>query len=225
MGSKDTSSDDKSIGRDKMPLMNKTDSVRGSPLKQKEHPVLWWIGWIVLTILAFFVSCYLWTVVIARYVGPVSNPGVSVLWVVAVFGTWMLMLVPLIIVMYNKVDKAYDESRVKKEKKNRDFMATQFPVPFLEVERSRRLLPEKVRQMIRKMPRTMKNAHLVTLVFRDGTRLYNALVWDASEIVGVYDAKEYLINAQDAASAEPVDPVQLMPVDYDRWLRLGESEA
>ena len=77
--------------------------------------VFWWIGWIVLTILSFFLSCFFWTRHIALHVGPMSQPGVSILWISAVFGTWMLLLVPLIIVMYNKVDKAYEDARIVRE--------------------------------------------------------------------------------------------------------------
>lgn len=77
--------------------------------------VFWWIGWIVLTILSFFLSCLFWTRHIALHVGPMSQPGVPILWISAVFGTWMLLLVPLIIVMYNKVDKAYEDTRLARE--------------------------------------------------------------------------------------------------------------
>ena len=77
--------------------------------------VLWWIVWILLTIGSFFVSAHFWTGFIADKFGSIHQPGVAILWVSAVFGSWMVLLVPLIILMYNKVDKAYDEARIKRE--------------------------------------------------------------------------------------------------------------
>src|SRR5687768_2772555 len=83
--------------------------------KDGNYTVLWWIGWITLTIISFFISCYFWTGFIAKYVGSMDKPGVPIVWVTAVFGTWMVLLVPLIVIMYSKVDKAYEDARLKRE--------------------------------------------------------------------------------------------------------------
>src|SRR5689334_14637964 len=98
-------------------------------MSRKDHSVLWWIGWIVLTILTFFAAYALWTPIIASRVGPMSQPGVPMLWVAAVFGTWMVFLVPLIILMYNKVDRAYEDARINRERLAKDLLASRFPVP------------------------------------------------------------------------------------------------
>src|SRR3990167_5619830 len=91
----------------------------------KEYPVLWWVGWIVLTIASFFVSCYFWTGFIAKHVGPMDQNGVPILWVAAVFGSWMVLLVPLIIVMYNKVDRSYEDARMHRESEMQKKRASQ----------------------------------------------------------------------------------------------------
>ena len=45
-----------------------------------------------------------------------DQKGMPLLWVASVFGTWMILLVPLIIIMYNKVDRAYEDTRIQREK-------------------------------------------------------------------------------------------------------------
>ena len=90
----------------------------------KEHPVLWWIGWIALTIVAFFIPCYAWTKFFAMHAGTMDKPGMPALWVTAVFGTWMIFLVPLIIVMYNKVDRAYEDARNARERQAKELLAS-----------------------------------------------------------------------------------------------------
>ena len=84
--------------------------------KRSDNTVLWWIGWITLTILTFFASSYLWTGFIATHVGGMDQKGVPLIWVASVFGTWMILLVPLIVIMYNKVDRVYEDTRIKREK-------------------------------------------------------------------------------------------------------------
>ena len=112
----------------------------------KENPVLWWVGWIVLTILSFFVSCYFWTGFIAKHVGSMEKPGVPIFWVATVFGSWMALLVPLIIVMYNKVDRTYEEARNKRESEAQMKIASQLGLRASAVPVSRRLLPKGIQQ-------------------------------------------------------------------------------
>src|SRR5205823_2536522 len=78
--------------------------------------IFWWVVWITLTIASFFLAAAFWTPVIASKFGSIRETRTSVIWIVAVFGTWMAALVPLIIVMYSKVDKAYEDARLRREK-------------------------------------------------------------------------------------------------------------
>ena len=191
---------------------------------QKEHPVLWWVGWIVLTILSFFVSCWFWTGFIADHVGDVSQKGVPILWVTAVFGSWMVLLVPLIIVMYNKVDRAYDEAREKREEEARKLLAGRFPVRAIHIAEERRLLPKPLRQKLRRSPKTLKQGQLVALEFKNGQRLENAFIFGGEEIVGVYGRGDFPFDARDAVGVELLDPGQTQPVEYEKWLRLKSFE-
>lgn len=187
---------------------------------QKENTVLWWIGWITLTILAFFVAHWFWTPLIAQRFGPMTQPGLPGLWVTAVFGTWMVFLVPLIIVMYNKVDRAYDESRAEREKKTAEFLASRFAVRCLNVETERLLLPKAIQKKLKRLPKTLKQGQLIRMALKDGGRVENVFVLEGEEIVGVYGRKDFPFDARQAVGFELLDPAQTQPVDYDQWLRL-----
>ena len=190
----------------------------------KEHPVLWWMGWILLTILTFFVSCYFWTGFIAAHVGPMTQKGVPILWVSAVFGCWMVLLVPLIILMYNKVDRAYEDARIRRQSQAQKLLASRFPVRSLVVEEDRRLLPKELRKKLKKLPKTLKQGQLVSLLFKDGKRVENVFVFGAEEIVGVYGRGDFPFDAREAVGVELADPAQSNPVDYDKWLRLKSAD-
>ena len=188
----------------------------------KENPVLWWVGWIVLTILSFFVSCYFWTGFIAKHVGSMEKPGVPIFWVATVFGSWMALLVPLIIVMYNKVDRTYEEARNKRESEAQMKIASQLGLRASAVPVSRRLLPKGIQQKLNKLPRTLRQGQLGALKFRIGARIVNAFVWANEEIVGLYGHEDFAFDAKDVVDVELLDPAATQPVEVEKWLRFDD---
>ena len=187
---------------------------------KKQNTVLWWIGWIVLTIVSFFVSCYFWTGFIAKHVGPMNQGGVPILWVTAVFGSWMVLLVPLIIVMYNKVDRAYEDARISREageaKKNQKILG----VSSILVPESERTLPKNLSDKLKKVPKTIQRGHLVTAILKNGKRVENIFILDREEVLGIYDAKALGFKMQDVADLEPADLDHLPAFEGKKWLRL-----
>ena len=100
-----------------IPLMKKKETVMGHMDKQDESTVTWWLIWISLTIGSFFLAVWFWTPFIAARFGSVQNPTTSLLWIIAAFGSWLIALIPLMIVMYYKVGKAYEDARIRRETK------------------------------------------------------------------------------------------------------------
>lgn len=185
--------------------------------------VLWWLGWICLTILSFFVSCYFWTGVIAAHFGSMQKPGAPILWVTAVFGSWMVLLVPLIVVMYSKVDKAYEDARIGRETANLDKAKQLFKIRSVVVEEARRLLPETFRKKLKKIPATIPGGHLVTVVLKDGRRINHVFVRDKKEVLGIYDADKPLFSTEEIADMEPADLDHLPLFETEKWLRFDEA--
>ena len=192
--------------------------------KKKDSTVFWWIGWILLTILSFFVSCYFWTGFIAERVGPMSKPGIPLLWVTTVFGTWMVLLVPLIILMYTKVDKAYEDARLTKETAAARQTKSDFGVKIARVDGSALLLPKHLSEKLRKIPAAIPKGHLVTAILKNGTRIENIFILNKKEILGVYGLDRLDFNMKDISDLEPADLDHLPDFRTENWLRLYESE-
>ncbi len=183
------------------------------PAKSGSRTVFWWVLWIVLTIGSFFVASAFWTPIIAKHVGSVRETRASVLWVVSVFGTWLIFLMPLMVIMYQKVDKTYEDARMRREKNALRFRS-------IFVEESRRRLPEKISSELKTWPPTIEGGHLAHAVLKDGRRIPNIFVRDAREILGVYDASELTFEAADIISVEPVDFSKNPAFFSNQWLRL-----
>lgn len=186
----------------------------------KENTVLWWIGWIVATIVSFFISCWFWTGFIAKNVGPMSKPGVPIIWVAAVFGTWMILLVPLIVVMYSKVDKAYEDARLSREARELERAKNDLGVRSVLIEASERALPKPLKEKLKQIPKALPRGHLVTAVLKDGRRFEHVFILDKDEVLGIYNQKSMPFKVSDIVDLLPSDLDALPVFESERWLRL-----
>ena len=185
--------------------------------KNGSQTILWWIGWITLTIGSFFVASAFWTPAIAHRFGTIRETRTAVIWITAVFGTWMVMLLPLIIIMYQKVDKAYEDARIRREKAALRFRT-------IVVERSKRVLSREISAKLESVPETISGGHLVTAILKDGRRVENIFV-AGEEILGIYNYTELPFEGKDVMDIQPADPDQLPPFLAPNWLRLDGVSA
>ncbi len=182
--------------------------------------IFWWLGWIAITILSFFASCYFWTGFIAKRVGDMHEPSAPFIWIATVFGTWMVLLVPLIIVMYNKVDKAYEDARINRERKVFEQAQTKSQVRSIFIDKSKRMLPLELKEKLSKIPEAIRYGHLVTATFRDGRNIPYVFIQNREEVLGVYDQASFPFDLKNIVDLKSEDLDKLPPFEPSRWLRL-----
>ncbi|HXV18981.1 MAG TPA: hypothetical protein VD883_02765 [Candidatus Omnitrophota bacterium] len=182
--------------------------------------IAWWIGWMTVTILSFFAAAWFWTVILARTYGPMSKPGGPLVWVICVFGTWMVLLVPLIVIMYQKVDKAYEDARISRETREYEKAKSNFRVRSVDVPESARLLPKELSVRLKTIPQAVKNGHLVTVLLKDGRRFENVFIKDRREVLGIYGAEAMPFEVSQISAFEPADLDRLPKFTTEGWLRL-----
>lgn len=188
--------------------------------QQDETHVTWWIGWIALTIATFFASAGFWTWFFAKGGRSIQEPGRAAHWVFAVFGTWMVTLIPLIIVMYQKVDRAYENARLRREENQ-----TALPRPkSIYLDLSKRKLPASLIQKLKKCPPTLKKGshlgHLVSVILKDGQRFENVFVANRTEILGIYGHDSLPFESDQVRDLEPADLEKVVSFTEQNWLRL-----
>ena len=185
-----------------------------------DHSVWWWMGWITLTIVTFFIACAFWTPFIAKHVGTMNAPAAPVWWVTAVFGTWMVFLVPLIIVMYNKVDRAYEDARIQREKITFEKKSKLSPVRSVFIPEQERLLSDSLAKKVKKMPLTIKRGHLVHVILNNGRKVENVFILDDREVLGVYGHQKAPFQVSEIADILAVDLDGLPAFETGQWLLL-----
>ena len=186
--------------------------------------VWWWIGWITLTIVSFFVSCGFWTSLIARHAGNMDKPGAPVLWVTAVFGTWMILLVPLIVIMYRKVDKAYEDTRIGRETAQAQKIRNGLGVRSIFVELDRRRIKKELSDKLKRVSETIRHGHLVTAILKSGERVPNVFILNRKEVLGIYGVKTLSFNVDDVVDVVPVSMDTLPNFKAEEWLRLDGQQ-
>ena len=192
--------------------------------KQDESTVTWWLIWISLTIGSFFLAVWFWTPFIARHFGSIKNPGVTLLWVIAVFGTWLVALIPLMIFMYRKVDQAYEDARIRRESRAEKFEdPVKIKAAFLE--ESKRHISKTLTEELKKTPETIKGGHLVTAILKDGRKIENVFIAKRKTLLGVYGLEELSFDAEDIIALEPTDLTHPPDFTQKTWLRLNGNSA
>lgn len=207
-----------------IPFMKKKESVMGHMDKQDESTITWWLIWISLAIGSFFLAVWLWTPLIAERFGSVKNPTASVLWIVAVFGTWLVVLTPLMVFMYRKVDKAYEDARIRRQLKSEQFKDP-VKIRAIWVDKEKRWLTKSLAKKLKTIPQTIKGGHLVTAILKDGRRMEHVFISGKKELLGIYGQEELAFEAQDILDVEPTDLTH--PPDFTQkvWLRLDGNSA
>ena len=180
--------------------------------------VFWWVVWMTLTIASFFVACFFWTPIIAAKFGPIHQMKTSIIWVSMVFGTWILFLVPLIIVMYAKVDKAYEDARMKREKAQLRFKTLNLP-------KNLRTLPSHLAKKLNEVPETIESGHLVSIILKNGKKFPYVFVASRSEIIGIYDQKELPFTMNEIEDIRPETFENAPRFLTTQWLRLDGVSA
>jgi len=147
-----------------------------------------------------------------RYRVEIAGEGMQGVWAKAVFGTWMGMAVPFLVVMYRQADRIFTRA-----------VARQTYVPGYRtaaIPLERRLLPDPLAKKLGSYPPVLPNGHVVTALLRDGTRVPHVFILKGREILGVYDRPELGFDASDLADLEPQRPEDLPAYDESKWLRL-----
>lgn len=207
-------------------LMKKQESAMFQTQNEEETTISWWLVWIGMTIGSFFLAAWFWTPFLASRLGSIKESANALIWIVAVFGTWLIALTPLMIFMYRKVDQTYEKARIAKEKKSDGIQTIgNAKVKFIHVPHQKRILSKDVSMQLANQPFALENGHLVTVKLKNGKSIPNVFIQNRSELVGVYDQTELTFQASDVIAIELTDLNQTSNFTDKVWLRLDAAEV
>ena len=199
-----------------IPFMRKKEQIWKRLNDDQEKAVDAWLAGMGIFIGLLIASSFLWSVVLKERILAHPSGSFDPLWVKAVFGSWLFILIPFLILMYRKADQIF------KNAVDRQTYVPRFRSAYFE--QSKRLLPEAIADKVKAIPPTLRGGHVVTAVLRDGRRIPHVFVVNTQEIIGLYDKTSLDFDAKDVVDIEKIDPSDLPAYDETRWIRLdGKS--
>ncbi len=195
-----------------VPFIRKKEQIWKRLNQDEEKSVDAWLMTVGAFVGLLVVSATVWAFVLKSRI-QMDPQRMDPLWAKAVFGTWLLLLLPFLVLLYRRADTIFKNAVLRQTAAGPKFRMTL-------VEKSKRVLPARLSEKIAGAPPTLRQGHIVTLVLKDGSRVPDCFVLNQSEILGVYDRAEFTLNAKDAIDIEVADPEKLPAYEESKWLRL-----
>lgn len=191
------------------PFMRKKEQIWKRLNTDEEKAVDAWLSGLGLFIGLLLVTCVFWTWKLRALV--TDNGRFDTVWLKRVIGTWLLLLLPFLVLLYRKADRIFKEAVIRQSEIKSRFRS-------IFIERAKRILPDTVSESLKKIPETLDKGHVVTLLLKDGRKIENAFVLNSKEILGLYDADEINFEAQEVMEARAVEKIPVY--EESKWLRL-----
>lgn len=132
-------------------------------------------------------------------------------WVKAVIGTWLVSLLPFLVILYRKADLIFKNAVTRQTQAGPKFRS-------IFIEKQKRFIPGEMAARLEKIPPVLENGHVIHLILKDGRKIQNVFVINGKEILGIYDRSELGFEMKEVADMETVDA--LPAYEEDKWLRL-----
>jgi len=196
-----------------IPFMRQKERIWKRLNADQENALSAWFFAMGFFIGVLILSALGWSYIYRRQILESAYTGWNRPWIKAVLSTWLLSLLPFLIWMYRRADAIFKLAVERQAPRGPDHRS-------LFVERSKRLLPEKMAEKLRDVKPLLGQGHVLTLVLKDGTRVPHVFVMNAKEILGIYDRDHFDFTAGDVEDIEPLTAGQLPAYEESKWLRL-----
>ena len=193
-----------------IPFMRKKEKIWKRLNVDQESALDAWLGGMGVFIGLLIAAAFFWSL---HYKSRLGQEGLSGEWLKAVFLTWLVLMLPFLILLYRQADRIFKTAVERQTPKLPVFRS-------LLVEHSRRLLPEKISQKIRRAPAVLREGHIVNALLKDGRKIPHVFVMGGTEILGVYDRTELGFEADDIMDIEILAPGDLPVYEESKWLRI-----
>ncbi len=160
----------------------------------------------------FIASAVFWSWVFKKRILP-DTAGFDSLWMKAVFSTWLVALIPILVWMYRKADRIFENANAKQTYEPR------FKIHWIEPEK--RLLPEALVQQIKKSRPTLPGGHLVNAKLKNGGTSEHLFVLAGKEVAGIYDPKTLDFDVSELQELSVLESTYLPVFDESKWVRFN----
>lgn len=191
-----------------IPFMRKKEQIWKRLNDDQEKAVDASFGGMSLLIAALIAASLFWSF---RMREAVLADGLNRVWMKNVGGTWLLALLPLLVLMYRRADVIF---RLADERQNYKPGYQRAVVSIVE-----RTLSPEISERLKKLPETLPHGHVVTVILKDGQKISNVFIKYRREIAGIYDRSELGFRSSDIGDVEPMKTEEWSVCEESKWFR------
>lgn len=193
-----------------IPFMRKKERIWKRLNPDQERAVDAWFGGMSVFLLLLVLSAFFWSAWFLK--DPIPGGGTDPRWVKAVFGTWLFITLPFLVIMYRQADKIF-----------KDAVQRQTYVPrfkSIAMDRSKRLLPLALVAQLKAIPTNLPKGHVVSVILKGGRQLDHVFIVNGNEILGIYDREALDFEVDDIQAVKGLKNTDLPEYEESKWLRL-----
>ena len=195
-----------------VPFMRKKERIWKRLNTDQEKAADLWLAGIGISVGGLIASALGWSFIYREHLHQIST-GFHGPWVKAVFASWLVCLIPFLLMMYRRADKLFQEAHARQTQRGPVFKS-------VFVEKSKRLLPAALIREIESFPATLENGKMVRFSLKDGRETGHAFVLNSREILGLYGCDSMDFEAADILKVRAVPADEMPAYQETRWLRL-----
>jgi len=195
-----------------IPFMRKKEQIWKRLNQDQEKSVDAWFTGMGFFIGLFIASTVFWSWFFKKRIFP-DTPGFDPLWTKAVFSSWLLVLIPLLVWMYRKADRIFENAHA------RQTYEPGFKIHWIEPEK--RLLPEALAKQISKSKPTIPGGHLVNARLKNGQEIQHLFILNGKEVAGIYDPLILDFDVSRLAELSILENDNLPVFDESKWVRFN----
>jgi len=194
------------------PFMRKKERIWKRLNRDQEKAADLWLAGMAVYIGLLILASLAWSFIFRDSLHRTAS-GLYGPWLKAVLATWLLALIPFLVIMYRKADTLFKEAHARQTSRGPKFQSTL-------IEKALRQLPITIADQISLFPEMLENGRIVTLKLKDGREIQDVFVINSREVIGLYGRESMDFKIGDVAGVQAVDAQSLPAYDETRWLRL-----
>jgi hypothetical protein len=198
-----------------IPFMRKKEQIWKRLNDDQEKAVDAWLFCMGLFLAVLVVTALAWAWI---FRAAIADDGMNGGWAKAVFATWLVALLPFLVLMYKQADSLFKTAEARQTPRAPRFRS-------LYVEREKRLLPAGLEARLKGVRPTLANGHLVTLTLKTGEKVPHVFLANGREIMGLYDRAALDFAPQDVVDLQKTPEREILPFEEEKWLRLDQAPS
>ncbi len=200
-----------------IPFMRKKERIWKRLNDDQEKAVDAWLAGMAIFIGLLIASAFFWSWVWRARIAAGQNAAPDAQWLKSVFSTWLVVLIPFLVVLYQKADRIFKTAETRQAYIPRFQRAA--------VQETQRMLSPDWSRRLAELPQVLPGGQVVLVMLKDGRKVPHVFIYRHREIKGIYGVSTMDWSASDIVDIKAISKNSLPPYIEEKWLRVDITDT